>query len=290
MVSETRESLLDLVIRGATLYDGTGAPGFPADVGVHGDRIVAVGRPDVDSPVSPGAVELDARGLAVAPGFIDVHSHDDFAVLLEPTMSFKIMQGVTTEVVGNCGAGPAPYGAARRRFAEMHPGPAPARWSGLGGYLARVDEVGPSLNVAALLGHNVLRSAVMGNADRRPSDAELDQMRRWVRQGVAEGAVGMSTGLIYEPGCHATTEELVALAQELGGSGGGVYATHLRDEAGGLLASVREAIEIGEEADVSVQISHHKAAGRSNRGLVNQSLRLIEEARDRGVDVTADQY
>lgn len=280
----------DLVIRGATVYDGTGAPGFLADIGVLGDRIVALGSPSaLGGAVSPGVTELDARGLAVAPGFIDVHSHDDFAVLLEPTMAFKVMQGVTTDVVGNCGLGVAPYEAACRRFARMHPGPAPGEWSGFGGYLARVDEVGPSLNVAVLMGHNVLRAGAMGDAARRPSGRELDLMRRWVGEGAAAGAAGLSTGLIYEPGCHAGTEELVALARELG-TGGGLYATHLRDEAAGLAASVREAIEVGESAGVPVQISHLKAAGRSNWGSVRGSLQLIDEARGRGVDVTADQY
>jgi len=275
----------DLVIRGGTVFDGSGGPGTIADVAIRGDRIVAV-----ETITARGATELDAAGLAVAPGFIDVHTHDDFAVLLEPEMSFKVMQGVTTDVVGNCGSGVVPYEAGVTRFARLHPGASPARWDGYAGYLERVEEARPSLNVAVLAGHGTLRAGAMGMAQREPDPAELGKMRAWVREAVTAGAVGLSTGLIYEPGRYALTEEIIALARELGGPAGGLYATHMRNEADGLLDAVREAIRIGEEAGVPVQISHHKASGRNNWGRVRDSLRLIEEARARGVDVTADQY
>jgi len=276
---------LDLVIRGGTVYDGTGAPGIRADVGVRGDRIVAVG-----ATAGHGAAELDASGLAVAPGFIDVHTHDDFAVLLEPAMGFKVLQGVTSDVVGNCGSGVVPFEAGLRRFRRLHPGADPRPWEGFAGYLERVGEARPSCNVAVLMGHGSLRYGAMGLEPRAPSAAELDRMKAWVREGVAAGAVGLSTGLIYEPGRYARTEEIVALARELGGPAGGLYASHMRNEADGLLEAVRETIRIGEEAGVPVQISHHKASGRNNWGRVRDSLRLIDEARARGVDVTADQY
>jgi N-acyl-D-aspartate/D-glutamate deacylase len=276
---------VDLVIRGGTVYDGTGAPGARADVAVRGDRIVAVG-----AVAERGAEELDARGLAVAPGFVDVHSHDDFAVLLHPEMDFKVLQGVTSDVVGNCGSGVVPFEAGLRRFRRLHPDADPRRWEGFGGYLERVDEARPSCNVAVLMGHGSLRYGAMGLEQRAPAAAELDRMRAWVREGVAAGAVGLSTGLIYEPGRYARTDEIVALARELGGPAGGLYASHMRNEADGLLDAVRETIRIGEEAGVPVQISHHKASGRNNWGRVRDSLRLIDEARARGVDVTADQY
>jgi len=275
----------DVVIRGGTVYDGSGAPGVPADVGIRGDRIAGVG-----TIAERGAREIDARGLAVSPGFIDVHTHDDFAVLLEPEMSFKVMQGVTTDVVGNCGSGVVPFEAGLKRFRRMHPDANPKPWDGFGSYLERVDEARPSLNVAVLMGHGSLRRGAMDLAQRPPSAAELDQMRGWVREGVAAGAVGLSTGLIYEPGRYAATDEIIALARELGGPQGGVYATHMRNEADALVDAVREAIRIGEEGGVPVQISHHKASGRNNWGRVRDSLKLIEEARARGVDVTADQY
>jgi N-acyl-D-amino-acid deacylase len=275
----------DLVIRGGTVYDGSGAPGAKADVGVRGDRITSVGPID-----ARGARELDATGMAVSPGFIDVHTHDDFAVLLEPEMPFKVMQGVTTDVVGNCGSGIVPFEAGLIRFRRFHPDASPEPWDGFGGYLERVEATHPSLNVAVLMGHGSLRRGAMDLAERPPTTAELDRMRAWVREGVTAGAVGLSTGLIYEPGRYAATEELIALARELGGPSGGLYATHMRNEAEGLLDAVREAIRIGEEGGVPVQISHHKASGRGNWGRVHDSLRLIEQARARGVDVTADQY
>jgi N-acyl-D-amino-acid deacylase len=275
----------DVVIRGGTVYDGTGAPGMRAEVGVRGDRVVAVGV-----VAERGAEELDARGLAVAPGFVDVHSHDDFAVLLEPEMGFKVLQGVTSDVVGKCGSGVVPFEAGLRRFRRLHPDADPPRWEGFGGYLERVHQARPSCNVAVLMGHGSLRHGAMGLEQRAPTAAELDRMTAWVREGVAAGAVGLSTGLIYEPGRYARTEEIVALARELGGPAGGLYASHMRNEADGLLEAVRETIRIGEEAGVPVQISHHKASGRNNWGRVRDSLRLIDEARARGVDVTADQY
>ncbi len=274
----------DLVIRGGTVYDGTGAPGARADVAVRGDRIAAVGR-----IVERGGAELDAIGLAVSPGFIDVHSHDDFAVLLDPLMTFKVMQGVTIDVVGNCGSGVIPFEAGLARFRRFDPDAAPPTWDSFATYMARVDEVAPSCNVAVLIGHGSLRHGAMGLDPRAPSAGELDQMRAWVREGVEAGAVGFSTGLIYEPGRHARTEEIVALARELAPDGG-LYATHMRNEADGLLDAVAEAISIGEEAGVPVEISHHKASGRNNWGRVRDSLRLIEQARGRGLDVDADQY
>jgi N-acyl-D-amino-acid deacylase len=275
----------DVVIRGGTVYDGTGAPGAVADVAIQGDRIAAIG-----TVTARGREELDARGLAVAPGFIDVHSHDDYAVLLEPTMPFKVLQGVTSDVVGNCGSGVVPFEIGRERFQRIHPGADPTPWDGFAGYLERVDESRPSCNVAVLMGHGSLRRGAMGDEQRAPRPDELDRMKAWVREGVAAGAVGLSTGLIYEPGRYARTEEVIELARALGGPAGGLYATHMRNEADGLLDAVREAIRIGEEGGVPVQISHHKASGRRNWGRVRESLALIEEAQARGVDVTADQY
>jgi N-acyl-D-amino-acid deacylase len=273
----------DLVVRGGTVYDGSGAPGARADVGVRGDRITAVG-----AIVERGGSEVDATGLAVTPGFIDVHSHDDFAVLLNPAMDFKVLQGVTSDVVGNCGSGVVPFDAALRRFGRFHPGASPPEWDGFGGYLDRVSEAGPACNVAVLIGHGSLRAGAMGGAQRPPSGDEMRRMRGWVEEGMAAGAVGLSTGLIYEPGRYAHTEEVIDLVRAQ--QGRGLYATHMRNEADALLESVREAMRIGEEGGVPVQISHHKASGRDNWGRVADSLALIEAARARGLDVTADQY
>ncbi|MGI8552848.1 MAG: N-acyl-D-amino-acid deacylase family protein [Dehalococcoidia bacterium] len=274
----------DLIIRGGTVYDGTGAEGVQADVGVRSDRIVTVG-------VIPehGASELDATGLAVAPGFVDVHAHDDFAILADPEIPFKVMQGVTTDIVGNCGSGVVPFEAGLARFQRMNPDANPAPWDGFAGYMQRVEQAGPSLNIAVLMGHGSLRRGAMGLERRAPTGDELERMRAWVREGIVAGAVGLSTGLIYEPGRYAETEEIIALAREMHPNGG-LYATHMRNEGDRLLDAVREAIRIGEEAGVPIQISHHKATGQANWGRVRDSIALIESARGRGLDVTADQY
>jgi N-acyl-D-amino-acid deacylase len=275
----------DLVIRNATVVDGTGVARKRADVALRGDRIAAVGDPGF---TGNGTV-LDARGLVLAPGFIDVHTHDDFAVVLQPDMRCKVLQGVTTSIVGNCGFGAAPYASAALFAGAFHPGEALPVWEGYGGYLDRFEGEPSSLNVGALVGHGTLRHAAMGNERRAPTAGELDRMKGLLREGLEGGALGLSTGLIYEPGRHARTEEIVALAAQMAGTGA-LYASHMRDEADGLIESVRETIAIGERADVPVQISHHKAAGRTNWGRVQESLQLIEEAQARGIDVTADQY
>ncbi len=275
----------DLVIRNASIVDGTGAPSFEASVGIRGDRIATVGE-----VAERGAVELDARGLTVAPGFIDVHSHDDWAVLLTPEMDFKVMQGVTTDVVGNCGMGAAPNPAAAVIFRALHgPDAKVPDWTDYAGYLRALDDNPPSLNVAVLAGHGSLRLGAMGNAKREPSADEMATMRGWLREAIDAGAVGLSTGLVYEPGRYARTEEIIELAREMRGSGA-LYASHMRNEARGLLDSVRETIRIGEEAGVAIQISHHKASGLENWGMVRESLKLIDEARKAGIDVSADQY
>ncbi len=166
----------DLLIRGAVVYDGSGAPGQPLDVAIRGERIAAVGTLD-DRAAKTGAV-LDGRGLALAPGFIDVHSHDDFAVLIHPEMDFKLMQGVTTDVVGNCGMGAAPFETARVFVQAFHPGKELAGWKGYAGYLEAIDRDPPSLNVAALVGHGTLRAAAMGGARRAPDASELARMKK----------------------------------------------------------------------------------------------------------------
>jgi N-acyl-D-amino-acid deacylase len=279
---------MDLVIRGATVYDGTGAAPVIADVGVTGDTIAALGDLDTEH----AATAVDGRGLALAPGFIDVHSHDDFAVFLTPDMDFKVGQGVTTDIVGNCGLAAAPFRAARGYlpfFGATAETASLPEWDSHADYLDAVDREPPSLNVAALAGHGALRLDAMGNARRAPSEAELAAMADMLAVAIDAGCVGMSTGLIYEPGRYAATEELITLSRVMAGAGA-VYATHMRNEGNGLLESVAEAIRIGDEAGVPVQISHHKATGPEAWGLVRESLALIDGARARGVDVTADQY
>jgi N-acyl-D-amino-acid deacylase len=207
-------------------------------------------------------------------------------------MEFKVCQGVTTDVVGNCGLGAAPMRAARGHlafFGADESGGALPAWDGYDGYLDALDASPPSLNVAVLVGHGSIRLAAMGNGRRPPSAAEQTTMTRILVEALGAGCVGYSTGLIYEPGRYAAKDELVALARVMA-DGGGVYASHMRNESDELLDAVAETVGIGEEGGVPVQISHHKASGRSAWGLVAQSLSMIDQARTRGVDVTADQY
>jgi N-acyl-D-aspartate/D-glutamate deacylase len=276
---------LDVLIRGATLYDGTGAPPRTLDVGVRGDRVARVGA----LAGARASTLIDASGLGLAPGFIDVHTHDDFALVLRPEMDFKVLGGVTTVVVGNCGFGAAPFPVASLMARAFHPGATLPEWSGYAGYLARLASDPASTNAAVLVGHGTVRASVMGNEKRAPSGDELERMKAIVREGRDAGAVGFSTGLIYEPGRHAALDEVAALACELAGTGA-LYATHMRDEGAKLLDAVREAIEIGRRARVPVQISHHKASGEASWGLVKESLALIEAAQAEGLDVHADQY
>jgi N-acyl-D-amino-acid deacylase len=204
-------------------------------------------------------------------------------------MDFKVMQGVTTDVVGNCGLGAAPYTVALHSFAGLHTGIQLPPWEGYAGYFDAVERDPPSLNIAALAGHGTIREAAMGNQQRAPDAAELAVMRRYLDEAVNAGVVGFSTGLIYEPGRYAATDEIIDLARRIIGSGA-IYTSHMRNEADRLLDLIRETIRIGAEARVPVQISHHKASGRENWGKVNESLHLIEQARSSGLDVTADQY
>jgi N-acyl-D-amino-acid deacylase len=266
----------DLVIRNARIVDGSGAPVRPGDVAVTGERIVRVGEAG-----DAARREIDARGHVLAPGFIDTHAHDDGALLRYPDMAFKVAQGVTTVVVGNCGFSVAPATREAGRLvtdsAILNVGETPVTWEDLAGYAAAVAARRPAVNALALVGHNTLRYAAMGTARRPPTATELARMRAWVEQGLAQGACGLSTGLIYEPGRWCETEELVELCRPVAAYGG-LYATHMRDEGERLLESVEETLQIGREAGCAVHISHHKATGRTAWGLVPRSLARVEAA------------
>ncbi len=275
------------IVRNGVVYDGTGAQPFVADLAIDGDRITEV-APNVATDGSDVTV-IEAAGMAVAPGFIDVHTHDDFAALFHRDMAFKSRGGVTTCIVGNCGLGAAPWEPASFLARSFHPSHDVPNYDGYGGYMARLEEQPPGVNIGVLAGHGTIRAAVVGNEQRAPSDNEMETMRALVAEAVDAGVLGLSTGLIYEPGRYAATEEIIELASVMRGTGA-LYATHMRDEGAGLLDSVHEALKIGRDAGVPVQISHHKVTGRANWGLVAESLRLIEEAREQGQVVNADQY
>jgi N-acyl-D-amino-acid deacylase len=258
-------------------------------VGIADGRVIAVGA------IRQQAQRvIDARGLVVAPGFIDVHSHDDMALIRGPRLDFKVMQGVTTVVIGSCGSGVAPVTPDYRQHYELFLssvlGPAADfSWSTTAEFYAALEKAGPSLNVAPLAPHGVLRFAAMGMESRPPSAEQMERMKELLEEALTAGAIGLSTGLIYPPGMFAATEELIELCRVVARHGG-IYASHIRDEGDHLLEAVEEAIRIGREAGVPVQISHHKAHGRANWGKVVDSLALIDRARAEGLDVTVDVY
>ena len=273
-------------MRDVRIVDGTGAAAVEGAVAVEGDRIAAVG--DVGGvTVGPNTVEIDGAGRTLSPGFVDVHTHDDGALLRHPGMGFKLAQGCTSVVIGNCG-----FSAAPAREGEADPtsliGVA-STWSDLAGFAAAVDAAEPAVNTMALIGHNTIRRLVMGNEKRPPTPAELAEMRELVAAGMAQGACGFSTGLVYEPGRYSDTDEVIALT-EPSAEAGGLYASHIRNEGDRLLDAIDEAITIGREAGLPVQISHHKAAGPRNWGKVAESLAKIDEANAAGADITLDVY
>ena len=274
MGCDYRGTMQTFSIVGAQVFDGTGTEGEVRDVHVHNGRIV-------DSLPISGSALVDGRGLAVSPGFIDVHTHDDVAVIVTPLMEFKTLQGVTTVIVGNCGTSIAPDGAQLMgsvgfsRFSE---------------YFERLTENPSATNVAALVGHGSMRAQVMGiKSDREATPDELREMSRLTEEAMQDGAIGMSTGLAYEPGRYSPTNEITHLARIVA-EHGGIYTTHMRDEADALVDSVLESIHIGESANIKVQISHLKAIGARNFGSTTRAIASIREAQDRGVDVMADQY
>jgi len=281
--------LLDVKIEGATVVDGTGTAGGRTDVGIRDEAIVALG----DLHREPAGRTLTVSGKVVAPGFIDMHSHSDWSLWANRRAESKIRQGVTTEVVGNCGFSPAPvatdYLDDMRGFAIARPRALDFRWRSVEEYLDALDADGTALNVVQLIGHGALRIAAMGLARRPPSAAELHTMQELLAAGMEAGAWGLSTGLIYAPGSYATTEEIVALAR-VAARHRGIYASHIRGEGATLLEAVAEAIHVGREADMPVQISHVKAAGRPNWGRVSDALALIDAAAAEGLDVMADAY
>jgi len=282
----------ECVLRNGRIVDGTGSPWYRGDIAVDDGRIAAVGTVEMD-----GDIELDLDGDVVTPGFIDIHTHSDFTLPANRDAHSKVRQGVTLEIVGNCGTSAAPrYGPAARSvndwFASRGLNDAidPDEWTSLADYFEYLASDGLSLNVGSLVGHGNIRAAIMGYEDRSPSSDELDEMRRLVDEAMADGAVGLSSGLFYPPGCYADVEEVVALA-EVAAEHGGFYATHMRSESDELVESVEETLEIGRRADIPVQVSHHKAIGPDNWGKVRATLRRMELVRQReGLDVQCDQY
>jgi N-acyl-D-amino-acid deacylase len=253
----------DLVLRNAHLIDGSGSPWYTGDVGIRGDTIAKIAATISD----PAVQVIDVQGQAIAPGFIDIHSHARRGIFEVPTADNYIRQGVTTLIEGPDGDSPVP----------------------LAPFLARLDALPKSINIGSFIGQGSVRSMVMGKVNRRATPEEIGKMKTIVEQGMKDGAFGLSSGLFYVPGTFTPSEEVIELAK-VAARFGGIYISHMRDEAAGVIASVKETIAIGEQAGLPTQVTHHKIIGSSNWGQSVATLRLIDEARARGVDATIDQY
>ncbi|OGV67410.1 MAG: hypothetical protein A3K19_23525 [Lentisphaerae bacterium RIFOXYB12_FULL_65_16] len=282
----------DTLITNGMIVDGTGNPWYRGDVGIRGSRIALAGSPG--QRVSARET-IDAKGKVVCPGFIDFHTHSDFVLLRDPLCASKLKQGITLQVTGQCGISPAPITADKVELLDSYvgfikAGASPSwKWRSFAEWLDTLAALQLGTHVATMVGHGTVRLTVMGFDNRLATPAEVDHMRELVRESIAAGAFGLTSGLIYPPGMYASQAELVAICAALSETRA-LYATHMRSESSGLLQSVRDTIEIAERNGIPAQILHHKVAGRKNWGLVRESLAMIDAARGRGIDITADQY
>lgn len=276
----------DLVIRNGRIVDGTGSPWYSGDVGIRDGRIAAIGH----LGDTPARRTIDAAGKVVAPGFIDMLGQSELSILVDPRLPSKIHQGITTEITGEGGSiaplDDAMLAADKAGYEQYRVTP---DWRTIGEYFARLEKQKIGINFATYVGATQVRRMVLGDENRQPSAADLDRMRALVREAMEQGAVGVSTSLQYPPAPYASTEELIALASEAARHGG-VYATHMRSEGEGILAALDEAVRIGREARIPVEIWHLKAAGKPSWGRMKEVVAKIEEARRSGVDVAADTY
>jgi dihydroorotase/N-acyl-D-amino-acid deacylase len=283
---QAEEPQYDLLIVHGHIVDGSGSPWFEGSVAVKDGKIADVGR----LATASARRVIDASGLVVAPGFIDLHSHSDFTLLVDGNAQSKIRQGVTTEILGESeSAGPL-LGPTVPEFDKVLERYGLKRdWTTLGEYLARVERQGTSVNIASYVGSGQVRMDVMGNNNRAPTAEELEKMKDLAEQAMRDGAIGLSSGLIYAPNMFAKTEELIELAK-VAARYGGVYTSHIRGEGTHWKRAVDEAIEVGEKGGLPVHILHFKMEGKANWGKMAEQIQEIQAARDRGVDITADQY
>jgi N-acyl-D-amino-acid deacylase len=276
----------DVVVRNGHIVDGTGSPWYEGDIGIRAGKIAALGHLE-------GAAarrSIDAHGMVVAPGFIDMLGQSELTILVDPRLPSKIFQGITTEITGE-GGSIAPLTDAIVKADHVtyeHYGIKPT-WRTLGEYFARLRKQGMGINLATYAGATQIRRAVLGDDNRAPNAAELERMKALVREEMRDGAMGVSTSLQYAPAPYAKTEELIALATEAA-KAGGIYASHIRDEGNGIAGALDEAFRIGREANIPVEIWHLKAAGKSNWGRMPEIVAKIEEARKQGIDVAANTY
>ena len=276
----------DVIIRNGHIVDGAGSPWYEGDVGIRKGRIAAMGR----LTNAQARQTIDAHGMVVAPGFIDMLGQSELTILVNPHLPSKIYQGITTEITGE-GNSIAPLNESMRtadRVSYQHYAIKPD-WTTFREYSTRLEKQGLGINLASYVGATQVRRVVLGDDNRPPNAAELERMKELVRQGMRDGAIGVSTSLQYAPAPYATTEELIALAAE-SAKLGGIYATHMRSEGDAIIPALDEAIRIGREAHIPVEIWHLKAAGKQNWGRMAEIVAHIEEARNQGIDITADTY
>jgi len=282
-------SLFDIIIHGGIIIDGTGAPPFRADIGIKRDKIVKIG----DLSNFQAEIIINAKDLIVSPGFIDIHNHSDLSIFAVPTADNYVMQGVTTIVIGNCGMSAAPITDINKDFMKdtwqpFGDGIIP-RWDKYSEYLEALNELKKSINVAPLIGHGAIRSAILGTEDVKPTERQLNEMKKLVVEAMELGIFGMSSGLIYIPGVFAETKELMELAKVVARYNG-IYTVHMRNEGSKLIDSIMEMINISINSGVSLQISHLKSFGLPNWGKVSIALSLISYYIERGFDISADAY
>lgn len=285
--------MIDVLIKNGEIVDGTLSPRYHGDIAIVGEKIADIGAFND----SEAATVIDARGRVITPGFIDMHSHADLSLMVAPEGESLIQQGITSVVGGQCGLSPAPLSKKNQKEAlrTISSIGAPKasipldKVASFGAYLDYMDSVKPAVNVLPLVGQGMIRAAVMGYGDKPASAANIEAMQRLVHEAMQSGAFGISTGLIYPPGSFSSTEELIEVVRPVADYGG-LYFSHMRGEAGTLLESVNETIQIGREAGVGVQISHLKAAGQQNWDQAVLALEIIDKSRARGLDVTADMY
>lgn len=275
----------DWILRGGTVVDGLGGEGVRVDVGLAGDRIAAVG----DLSQAQAANEFDAAGLLVCPGFIDVHTHSDAYLLIEPGAPSKIRQGVTTEITGNCGASAAPRWPGYTMPSDWLEQKYPGDWHSVTEYRALLEAQKPAVNSVMLIGHRAIRAAVMGIEPRAATPDEIARMEKLLEEALEEGGAGLSTGLVYAPAMFAQMDEIVGLAKVVARFGG-IYATHMRSEGGALLEAIDEALDVARASGVRLQISHLKTAGRANWPKLAAALEKICAARQEGLEVASDRY
>ncbi len=279
--------MFDTLITNGTIIDGSNKKSYKGDIGIIGEKIDTIGL--LSNAKSKEVI--NAKDSIVCPGFIDVHSHDDFKILSERKITHNILQGITTMIVGNCGFGISPYGAAKEQMSALYQVDSlKYKWDNFADFFDLIEKNPPSINVGVLIGHHTIRRAILNEINKKiPNSDELNKMIYLVEEGMEAGCLGFSTGLVYEPGRYSNTEEIINLTKPLK-KYNGVYVSHMRNEAEKLFHSISETINIGTKAGTKIQISHLKSVGKENWGKVGKALEIIENHNLNGIDITADQY